>query len=106
MIPVNAGESLPSCPSRCADPIWSFFNEKWYPPAGETREVSEPFPALDVTGDPRRIPAGARLTDVRLGPQPANRPDADPKLVSFRFDGQAYFGSADELFRKTKAPGA
>ena len=102
LIPVNAGETLPTCPSRCVDPIWTYFNEKWYAPAGEIREVIEPFPALDLTGDPHQIPAGARLTDVRLGPEPAGNPHADPKLAAFHFDGQAYFGSASELLQKTK----
>ncbi len=92
-IPVNAGEALPACPSRCADAIWTFFNEKWSPPPGEIRETAEPFPALDLTGDPRRIPVGARLTDVHLGPE---------RLASFHFDGQVYFGSSAELFHKTR----
>ena len=92
-IPVNAGEALPACPSRCADAIWTFFNEKWSPPPGEIRETAEPFPALDLTGDPRHIPVGARLTDVHLGPE---------RLASFHFDGQVYFGSSAELFHKTR----
>jgi hypothetical protein len=102
MIPVNAGETLPACPSRCADAIWTFFNEKWHAPAGEVREVTEPFPALDLTGDPRRIPIGSRLNDVRLGPEHADALHPDPKLAAFRFDGQVYFGSAHELLQKTR----
>ncbi len=93
MIPVNAGETLPACPSRCVDAIWTFFDEKWSAPPGEIRETAEVFPALDVTGDPRQIPVGARLTEVHLG---------SPKLAAFHFDGQVYFGSADELFQKTR----
>ncbi len=61
---------------------------------GEIRETAEPFPALDLTGDPRHIPVGARLTDVHLGPE---------RLASFHFDGQVYFGVAlPELFHKTR----
>lgn len=93
MIPVNAGEALPACPSLCTDAIWTFFNEKWSPEPGEIRETAEVFPALDLSGDPHQIPVGARLTEVHLGP---------PKLAAFHFDGQVYFGSADELFHKTR----
>jgi len=102
MIPVNAGETLPACPSRCADAIWTFFNEKWSGPPGEIRETAEPFPALDLTGNPRRIPVGARLTDVSLGPEHAGVPHTGPKLASFHYDGQVYFVSAGELFEKTR----
>lgn len=92
-IPVNASETLPACPSRCADAIWTYFNEKWSAPPEETRETAEAFPALDLTGDPRQIPVGARLTEVNLGPE---------RLAAFHFDGQVYFGSTDELFQKTR----
>ena len=102
MIPVNAGESLPACPSRCADAIWTFFDEKWSAPPGEIRETAEVFPALDVTGDPRQIPVGARLTEIKLGPDQPGLPRTDPKLAAFRFDGQVYFGSAYELLQKTR----
>jgi len=102
IIPVNAGEALPACPSRWADAIWSFFNEKWSAPPGEIRETAEPFPALDLTGDPRQIPIGARLTDVNLGPERAGLPRTSPNLAAFHFDGQVYFGSAYELFQKTR----
>ena len=101
MIPLDAGEALPACPSRCTDNIWSFFNEKWYPPPGEVREASESFPAHSLSGDPRQIPAGARLTDVRLGPERPGHALHDPKLAACHFDGQVYFGSARELFDKT-----
>ncbi len=104
-IPVNAGETLPACPSRCADAIWTFFNEKWHSPPGEAREVVEPFAALDLTGDARQIPAGARLKDVRLGPERSGAAEADPKLAAFRYDGQVYFASAYELFQKSKVAG-
>lgn len=103
MIPLNAGEALPTCPSRCADPIWSFFNEKWSAPPGEIRETAESFPALDLTGDPRQIPVGARLTEINLGPARPDLRHPDPKLASFHYDGQVYFGSAEELFQKTRA---
>ena len=93
---MNAGESLPRCASGCADAIWTFFDEKWHAP-GETREVLEPFPGLDHTGDPQQMPAGARLTDVQAGD-----PREDPKLAAFRYDGRVYFASAHELFQKTK----
>ncbi len=102
MIPVDSGETLPACPSRCLDAIWTFFNEKWYPPPGEIREAAEAFPALDLTGDPHRIPAGARLTEVKLGPEQPGHAMRDPKLAAFNFDGQVYFGSAHELFQKTR----
>lgn len=101
-IPLNAGETLPVCPSRCADAIWTFFNEKWSNPPGEIREAAEPFPAHDLSGDPRQIPVGARLTDVHLGPERPGLPRTDPKLAAFHFDGQVYFGSADELIQKTR----
>lgn len=102
LIPVNAGEILPICPSRCPDAIWTFFNEKWSAPAGEIRETAEPFPALDLMGDPHQIPVGARLTEVHLGPEHPGLPAKDPKLAAFHFDGQVYFGSAYEIFRKTR----
>jgi hypothetical protein len=102
MIPVNAGETLPACPSRCADSIWTFFNDKWASPPTEIREVSASFPALDLTGDPRTIPVGAQLTDIRLGPEQPGNPNRDPNLAAFHFDGQVYFGSAHELFQKSK----
>jgi len=102
MIPVEAGEQLPVCPSRCPDAIWTFFNEKWSAPPGEVREATEPFPALDLTGDPRQIPVGARLTEVHLGPEQSGQALQEPKLAAFHFAGQVYFGSAYELFRKTK----
>ncbi|HUE22795.1 MAG TPA: hypothetical protein VMQ86_14010 [Bryobacteraceae bacterium] len=91
-IQVNAGEALPVCPSQCADAIWTFFNE-WNAPTGEIRETAEAFPALDLSGDPRQIPVGSRLTEIHLGPE---------RLASFHFDGQVYFGSSDELFHKTR----
>ena len=97
-IPMNAGESLSRCPTGCADAIWTFFDEKWHAPAGETREVLEPFPGLDLTGDPQQMPAGARLTDVQPGD-----PHEAPSLAAFRYDGRVYFASARELFQKTKA---
>ena len=93
MIPVNAGETLPACPTRCADAIWTFFNEKRSAPPGEIRETAEVFPALDLAGDPRQIPVGARLTEIHLGPE---------RLAAFHFDGQVYFVSTDELFHKTR----
>jgi hypothetical protein len=102
LIPVNAGETLPACPSRCADGSWTFFNEKWSAPPEETRETAEPFPAHDLTGDPRQIPVGARLTEIKLGPDQPGLPRTDPKLAAFRFDGQVYFGSAYELLQKTR----
>ncbi|MGO4879379.1 MAG: hypothetical protein ACLP59_00985 [Bryobacteraceae bacterium] len=102
VVPIKAGEALPACPSRCADTIWTFFEEKWYAPPGEVRETSEPFPALDLSGDPRQIPVGARLTEVHLGPEAPGVPAHDPKLAAFHFDGQVYFGSADELLHKTR----
>jgi hypothetical protein len=102
MIPVEAGESLPQCPSRCPDPIWTFFNEKWQAAPEEVRETAESFPAHDLSGDPRQIPVGARLTEISLGPQRHGQAPRDPKLAAFHFDGQVYFGSATELFQKTK----
>ena len=102
MIPLNAGETLPACPSRCADAIWSFFNEKWSAPPGEIRETAESFPAHNLSGDPRQIPVGARLTEVHLGPEHQGLPRTDPNLAAFHFDGQVYFGSAEELFHKTR----
>lgn len=102
MIPVNQGELLPTCPSRCADTIWTFFNEKWGTPAEEIRVAAESFPALDLTGDPRDIPAGARLTEVNLGPDQPGGAHEDPKLAAFHFDGQTYFVSASELFQHTR----
>jgi hypothetical protein len=95
MIPVNAGENLPACPSQCADAIWTFFDERLHDPAGEIREAVEVFRALDLSGDPREIPIGSRLTEVDLG--------TDPKLAAFHLDGRVYFASADELLRMTKA---
>jgi hypothetical protein len=103
MIPIEAGEILPTCPSRCPDAIWSYFNEKWHAPPGEIREATDDFAALDLTGDARRIPAGARLTEVHLGPEQPGHALRDPKLAAFHFDGQVYFGSAYELFQKSKA---
>jgi len=102
MIPVDAGEVLPTCPTRCPDVIWTFFDQKWHSPPGEVREAAEAFPALDLRGDPRQIPAGARLTDVSLGPQQPGFAIRDPKLAAFHFDGRVYFGSASELFSKTR----
>jgi hypothetical protein len=102
MIPVNAGDTLPACPSRCADAIWTFFNEKWSAPPGEIREATEAFPALDLSGDPRQIPVGARLTEINLGPERLGLPGTDPKVAAFHFDGRVYFGSAYELFQKTR----
>lgn len=102
IIPISAGESLPACPSRCADAIWTFFNDKWSAPPGEVRETDVEFPALDLSGDPHQIPVGATLTDVHLGPEQLGSPQSDPKLAAFHFDGQVYFGSAYELFQKTR----
>jgi len=102
VIPVNSGENLPSCPSRCADAIWTFFNEKWHTPPVETREAIDGFPALDLHGDPEPIPVGARLTEVHLGPAPPGHPLGDPTLASFHYAGQVYFISAAELYRKSK----
>ncbi|HVN07266.1 MAG TPA: hypothetical protein VMT86_22760 [Bryobacteraceae bacterium] len=102
VIPVNAGETLPTCPSRCGDAIWTFFNEKWHAPAGETREAIDNFPALDLHGDAEQIPAGARLTEVHLGPAPPGHPLGDPTLASFYYGGRVYFISAVELNQKTK----
>ena len=102
MIPVNAGENLPACPSRCADAIWTFFNEKGSGQPTEVRETAETFPALNLSGDRRQIPVGARLTEVHLGPERPGFPLTDPKLAAFHFDGQVYFLSADELLLKTR----
>jgi hypothetical protein len=102
IIPLNAGETLPRCPSHCPDVIWTFFNEKWTAPPAEIREVTQSFQALDLNGDPRLIPAGVRLTDVRLGPRLASRPGQDPSLAAFQFEAQVFFGSAHELFKKTE----
>jgi hypothetical protein len=101
MIPVNAGETLPTCPSRCADAIWTYFNEKWHAPPGEVRETVAEFAALDLQGEARQIPAGARLADISLGPEQTGHPHGDPKLAAFRYDGQVYFSSANDLFGKT-----
>src|SRR5579871_2367672 len=78
MIPLNRGELLPTCPSRCTDTIWTFFNEKWGGAAVETRVAADSFPALDLTGDPHDIPAGARLTEVNLGPDRQGGAGEDP----------------------------
>lgn len=102
MIPVESGESLPTCPSKCPDAIWTFFNEKWHAPPGDIREAAEAFTALDLSGDAKQIPAGARLTEVRLGPEQPGHAMRDPKLAAFYYDGQVYFGSASELFQKSK----
>lgn len=102
LIPVNAGESLPACPSQCPDGIWTFFNEKWHPPPGETREAGESFAALNLAGERHQIPAGALLTDVGLGPEAAGQPHGEPKLAAFHYDGQVYFSSAVDLFQKTR----
>jgi hypothetical protein len=102
LIPISAGEALPTCPSRCPDPIWTFFNDNWSAPPGEIREAAEVFPALDLSGDPRQIPIGARLTEVHLGPDFAGISRSGQNLAAFHFDGQVYFGSASELFAKTR----
>jgi hypothetical protein len=101
MIPVNSGENLPTCPSRCADAIWTFFNEKWQAPPGQIREAVAEFAALDLQGDAHPIPAGARLTDVSLGPECSDPPNGSANVAAFRCDGQVLFSSADELFLKT-----
>jgi hypothetical protein len=101
MIPLNAGEEVPPCPSRCADAIWTLFNERDSAPPVETREVIETFPGLDLDGEPVPIPVGARLTNVRLGPGGSGQPD-DPKLAAFNYSGSVYFGSAAELLKKSK----
>jgi len=101
MIPMNAGETLPACPNRCADGIWTFFNERCAP-AGEIRETTEAFHALDLGGYSWQIPVGARLTQVYLGPEDTGFPRTDPKLAAFHFDGQVYFGSACKLLQKTR----
>jgi len=102
MIPLNAGEKLPACPTGCVGPIWTFYNEKSAPASGEVREVTESFSALDLNGDPRAIPAGAWLAGVDVGPRYRDERNADPSLAAFHFDGRVYFGSAQELFRKSK----
>lgn len=94
-------EKLPKCPTHCKDVIWTFFNEKWTAPPTEVRGVRESFQALDLDGDARLMPAGARLTDVRLGPGRSGQSSANPTLAAFQCDGQVYFGSADELIQKT-----
>jgi hypothetical protein len=102
MIPLNAGEELPECPSHCADVIWTYFNEKWSAPPVEVREATESFEALDINGEHALIPAGAQLSDVGLGPSHAGSLNDTPSLAAFHFDGQVYFGSAAEFFKKTK----
>jgi hypothetical protein len=102
MIPLNAGEILPSCPTRCPDAIWTFFNDKFNVAQTETREAIASFPALDLHGDPQPIPVGARLSDVRLGPEPRGKPGRDPDLAAFRFDGKVYFGSAEQVIQNSK----
>jgi hypothetical protein len=101
MIPLNVGEALPQCPSRCADAIWTLYNEKDSMPPVETREVIESFPGLDLEGEPFPIPAGARLTDVRLGPDSGPQP-GDPKVAAFNYNRSVYFSSAEELLKKTR----
>ena len=101
LVPFNAGEILTACPGRCPDTIWTFFNEKWNLPPAEVRETVLPFSALDITGERKHIPAGARLEDVRLGPPQTGPLRDDPKLAAFRYDGQVCFVSAEELFEKT-----
>ena len=100
LIPVDAGERLPTCPSRCADGIWTFYNEKPSLTPGQTRETVESFQALDLGGDPAAIPVGAWLTEVSLGPE-ANS-ESEPTLAAFNFEGRVYFVSARELLQKTK----
>jgi hypothetical protein len=102
MIPLNAAEKLPACPTRCADVIWTFFNEKFSVPQTETREAVSSFAALDLSGDPQPIPVGARLSDVRLGPEPQGKPGRDPDLAAFRFDGKVYFSSAAQVIQNSK----
>jgi hypothetical protein len=102
MIPINAGERLPVCPSRCPDGIWTFYNERASIVSGETRECLESFPALDFAGEPNTIPAGAWLTDVNLGPRTADNPHEEASLAAFHFEGRVYFVSAHELLQKTK----
>jgi hypothetical protein len=102
MIPLNAGEKLPACPSRCVDAIWTFFNDKFNTPKTETRQATVSFPALDWSGDPQPIPVGATLSDVRLGPDPQGKPGRDPDLAAFRFDGKVYFGSAEQVIQNSK----
>jgi hypothetical protein len=102
MIPLNAGERLPACPTRCPDAIWTFFNDKFSVPQTETREAIASFQALDWNGDPQPIPVGARLSDVRLGPEPQGKPGRDPDLAAFRCDGKVYFGSAEQVIQNSK----
>ena len=102
MIPLNEGEALPGCPSRCTDGIWTFYDERLGPPATETRETLETFSALDLAGERTAIPAGARLSDVHLGPGPQDAAHPNPSLAAFHFKGQVYFVSAQELLEKTK----
>lgn len=102
MIPVSAGETLPGCPSQCPDTIWTFFNDRWSAPPAEVREATADFAALDLRGDPRTIPMGARLTEVRLGPERQGSAGRDLNLAAFQFDGQVYFGSAQELFKNSR----
>jgi len=102
MIPLSAGERLPVCPTKCADAIWTFFNERFSAPQTETREAVTSFAALDLSGDPQPIPVGARLSDVRLGPEPAGKPGRDPDLAAFRFNGKVYFGSAEQVIQNSK----
>ena len=100
MIPVDSGETLPACPSRCLDAIWTFFNEKWNPPPGEIRETAEAFPALDLTGDPHRIPAGARLTEVHLGPSSQAMPCAIPNWPPLTSTARSTSAAPTSCFRK------
>jgi hypothetical protein len=102
MIPLSAGERLPACPTQCRDVIWTFFNDKFSVPQTETREAVASFPALDLSGDPQPIPVGARLSDVRLGPEPRGKPGRDSDLAAFRFDGKVYFGSAEQVIQNSK----
>jgi hypothetical protein len=102
MIPANDGEVLPACPNHCVDNIWTFFNDKSGAAPTESREATDSFQALDLTGEPRAIPAGATLTDVRFGPEDQGGLRKDRNVAAFRFDGRVYFGSADALFQKTK----
>jgi len=45
---------------------------------------------------------GARLTEICLGPDLPDLPRHDPKLAAFQFEGQVYFGSAEEVMGKTR----
>jgi hypothetical protein len=100
MIPLNAGEELPVCPSRCADVIWTLYTDKVNTPPTEIRAVTEAFEALDLRGEHNPIPQDAQLTDVRMGPGPEG--NHSPSLAAFQFSGQVYFASAHELIKKTK----